>query len=165
VEQTGYLTDLLGDRAVEEINGFGRSKQPFFMSLHFNAPHWPWEGPNTEGEATSKTLATMQQFDGGNLKTYASMVRSLDDNVGRVLYALERNGLRDNTIVIFTSDNGGERFSDSWPFSGMKTELLEGGLRVPTVMRWPARIPAGSRSKQQMPRRPWRPGLRSSSTE
>lgn len=159
VEQTGYLTDLLGDRAVEEINGFGRSGQPFFMSLHFNAPHWPWEEPGAEGKATSTGLKNIQHFDGGTLKTYAGMMRSLDANVGRVLYALERNGLSDNTIVIFTSDNGGERFSDLWPFSGMKTELLEGGIRVPTVVRWPARIPAGSRSQQQMMSMDWLPTL------
>lgn len=164
VEQTGYLTDLLGDRAVEEINGFGKTGQPFFISLHFNAPHWPWESPDAAGKATSDRLASvkggsMLNWDGGSQQTYAAMVRSLDANVGRVLYALERNGLRENTIVVFTSDNGGERFSDHWPFSGMKTELLEGGIRVPTIVRWPARIARGSHGTQQMMSMDWLPTL------
>ena len=159
VHAAGYLTDLLGDRAVEEINGFTQTGQPFFLSLHFNAPHWPWESSDASGKQASDGLTSMMHFDGGNAKTYANMVRSLDANVGRVLYALDRNGLRDNTIVVFTSDNGGERFSDTWPFSGMKSELLEGGIRVPTLVRWPARIAAGSRSAQQLMSMDWLPTL------
>ena len=65
------------------------------------------------------------------------MIEEMDLQIGRVLQALEANGLSDNTIVIFTSDNGGERFADTWPFTGKKTELLEGGLRIPAVIRWP----------------------------
>ena len=67
--------------------------------------------------------------------------------IGRVLQALDANGLTENTIVIFTSDNGGERFADTWPFTGRKTELLEGGLRIPAIVSWPARIPAGSNDR------------------
>ena len=62
----------------------------------------------------------------------------MDVQIGRVLQALDANGLADNTIVIFTSDNGGERFADTWPFTGKKTELLEGGLRVPAIVAGPA---------------------------
>jgi arylsulfatase A-like enzyme len=78
------------------------------------------------------------------------MMTSLDQNVGRVLAALDAAGLADNTIVVFTSDNGGERFSDTWPLVGMKTELLEGGIRVPIIIRWPQKIQPGSRSDQVM---------------
>jgi arylsulfatase A-like enzyme len=86
-------------------------------------------------------------------------VQSLDANVGRVLQTLDTLGLSSNTIVIFTSDNGGERFSHVWPFTGMKTELLEGGLRIPALVRWPGRIAAGSVSEQAMITMDWMPTL------
>jgi arylsulfatase A-like enzyme len=76
------------------------------------------------------------------------MIEAMDRQVGRVLQALDVNGLTENTIVIFTSDNGGERFADTWPFTGKKTELLEGGLRIPAVVSWPARIPPGRTTEQ-----------------
>ena len=71
----------------------------------------------------------------------------MDLQIGRVLQALDANGLTENTIVIFTSDNGGERFSDTWPFTGRKTELLEGGLRIPAIISWPARHSPGSNDR------------------
>jgi arylsulfatase A-like enzyme len=76
-----------------------------------------------------------------------------------VLQTLDAHDLSDNTIVIFTSDNGGERFSDTWPFTGIKTELLEGGLRVPTLICWPARIPAGQVNQQVAITMDWLPTL------
>src|SRR5436305_2456920 len=87
------------------------------------------------------------------------MVQSLDTNIGRVLQALDATGLATNTIVVFTSDNGGERFSKTWPFTGMKQELLEGGLRIPAIVRWPGRIAAGSVSQQVMITMDWVPTL------
>jgi arylsulfatase A-like enzyme len=83
----------------------------------------------------------------------------MDLQIGRGLQALDATGLAHDTIVIFTSDNGGERFSDTWPFTGIKTELLEGGLRVPALVCWPARIPAGRRSDQVMITMDWFPTL------
>jgi arylsulfatase A-like enzyme len=151
VHQTGYLTELLGSRAVEVINSSAKSRQPFFISLHFNAPHWPWEAPGDEAE--SQRLAQpgsggLFDFDGGSQKTYERMIEAMDQQVGRVLQALDANGIIENTIVIFTSDNGGERFADTWPFTGKKTELLEGGLRIPAVVSWPARLPQGAVTQQ-----------------
>lgn len=148
IERHGYLTDLLGAKAIEEVELAVRQNRPIMLSLHFTAPHWPWEGP--EDERLSRHITNPQHPDGGSLATYARMVESMDENVGRLLSALERLGTADNTIVIFTSDNGGERFSDTWPFIGAKTELLEGGIRVPLIIRWPARIPAGTTSSQPM---------------
>lgn len=148
VEHVGYLTDLLGDRAVTELEEAVVAATPLFLSLHFTAPHWPWEGP--DDLAISKGIEDPLHTNGGNLDTYAKMVESMDDNIGKVLSAIDRLGIADNTIVVFTSDNGGERFSDVWPFTGAKTELLEGGIRVPIIIRWPGRIPAGSTSDQMM---------------
>jgi arylsulfatase A-like enzyme len=157
VERHGYMTNLLGDRAVQTIEGYAKSREPFLLSLHFTAPHWPWEGPDDEAE--SRRIRDIFHRDGGSRRTYAAMVQSLDANVGRVLHSLDAGGLAGNTIVVFTSDNGGERFSDTWPFSGMKTELLEGGLRVPSIVRWPVRIAAGSISEQVMATMDWLPTL------
>src|SRR5690606_20250427 len=129
IERNGYLTDLLTAEAIKEIDRSAAREQPFFLSLHYTAPHWPWEGPHDE--SVSKALRTIFHTDGGSLETYAAMVRSLDEGVGRVLQSLAHLQLERETIVVFTSDNGGERFSDMWPFIGMKAELLEGGIRVP----------------------------------
>src|SRR5450830_592251 len=87
------------------------------------------------------------------------MVTALDTAVGRVLTALDDRGLAKNTIVVFTSDNGGERFSKTWPFSGQKTELLEGGIRVPAIARWPAKIKSGQINHQVAISMDWLPTL------
>ncbi|MFY7834936.1 MAG: sulfatase [Novosphingobium sp.] len=145
-EAGGYLTDTFGDEAVRTIEAAG--DKPLFLSLHFNAPHWPWEG--REDAAAAKVIGTSTHNDGGSLGKYREMVEIMDQNVAKVLAALDRTGKADNTIVVFTSDNGGERFSETWPFVGQKGEVLEGGIRVPLMMRWPARIAAGSRSDQVM---------------
>jgi arylsulfatase A-like enzyme len=157
IRQTGYLTDLLGDRAVDIINAYAKSGQPFLASLHFNAPHWPWEAPGDEAE--SQRLTNLFHFDGGTQRTYQRMIQQMDLQIGRVLQALDTNGAAENTIVVFTSDNGGERYSDTWPFTGRKTELLEGGLRIPVVIRWPTRIAPGGVSDQVTITMDWLPTL------
>src|SRR6266508_2886679 len=157
VDRVGYMTNLLGDRAVQTVEGYARSKEPFLLSLHFTAPHWPWEGPDDEAE--SKRIKNLFHRDGGTQKTYMAMMQNLDSNISRVLQALDGHGLSANTIVIFTSDNGGERFSKIWPFTGMKGELLEGGLRIPAIVRWPGRVAAGSVSEQVMISMDWMPTL------
>ncbi len=158
IERHGYMTNLLGDRAVQTVEAYARSKEPFLLSLHFTAPHWPWEGRDDEAES-KRIKGRLRHYDGGTQKTYITMVQSLDANIGRVLQALDVQGLAENTIVIFTSDNGGERFSKVWPFSGMKSELLEGGLRIPAIVRWPGRVAAGSVSEQVMISMDWMPTL------
>jgi arylsulfatase A-like enzyme len=107
----------------------------------------------------SKNLTSLPEYDGGNLATYAKMVQSLDDAVGRVLKKLDAANLAKNTIVIFTSDNGGERFSRTWPLSGQKSELLEGGIRVPAIIRWPKQIKANQVTEQVAISMDWLPTL------
>ena len=158
VAQHGYLTELLGQRAVEVIRAHRGKAKPLFMSLHFNAPHWPWEGP--DDEASSAKLAYRELIgEAGTLATYNRMVEAMDKQVGRVLDALAKTGQADNTLILFTSDNGGERFATTWPFNGRKSELLEGGIRVPSVVRWPGRIPKGLVSEQIMMHMDWLPTL------
>ena len=159
IHQTGYLTNLLGNRAVDAINGYAASRRPFLISLHFNAPHWPWEALGDEAESNRLRAAPLLDLDGGTQKTYQRMIEQMDVQIGRVLAALDANRIAQNTIVIFTSDNGGERFADTWPFTGRKTELLEGGLRIPAVIRWPARIPEGRTTDQVAIGMDWLPTL------
>jgi arylsulfatase A-like enzyme len=159
VKQIGYLTDLLGGRAVEVIDGFAKSQRPFFLSLHFNAPHWPWEAPGDHAESERIKETNLFHYDGGTQKTYQRMIEQMDLQIGRVLATLDANRLLDDTIVVFTSDNGGERFADTWPFTGRKTELLEGGLRIPAIVSWPARLPKGRTSEQVAISMDWLPTL------
>jgi arylsulfatase A-like enzyme len=159
VAQDGYSTDLFGDRAVKTIGDYARAGQTFLLSLHFNAPHWPWEAPGDQAESERLRGRSLFDFDGGSQATYRRMVAALDVQVGRVLQALEDNGIARDTIVIFTSDNGGERFSNTWPFSGKKEELLEGGLRIPAIVSWPGRIAAGRVSDQVTANMDWLPTL------
>jgi arylsulfatase A-like enzyme len=144
VERTGYLTDLLSDKAVEFV---GQAHEPFFLSLQYNAPHSPWEGP-ADGALDHESHGPGPMAAGGSLKIYAAMMKSMDAGIGRVLGALKERGIERKTLVIFTSDNGGERYSFNWPFSFQKGYLWEGGTRVPAIVRWPGVVPAGRETAQ-----------------
>ena len=146
VERIGYITDLLTDRAVEFISG--KHERPFYLSLHYTAPHWPWEGPGDAKSASVIKLGYGGFTAGGSSKTYAAMMKSLDYGIGKVLRAVKSSGIERDTLVIFTSDNGGERFSYNWPFTGQKFQLYEGGIRVPAIVKWPGVIAAGRTTDQ-----------------
>lgn len=161
VDRPGYLTDLLGDEAIRQIEA--PSDKPLFLSLHFTAPHWPWEGP--EDAMRAAQLRSLRDDEGGSLEVYGRIVQRLDQTIGRVLDALAAKGMAGNTIVVFTSDNGGERYSDAWPLTGQKGELLEGGIRVPLIMRWPGRIKAGGVAQQVMLSMDFAPTLLAAASE
>jgi len=147
----GYLTDLLSQRAVDYVDRMAQQPpddaRPFFLSLHYTAPHWPWE---TRDDAAKAPAVKDNLFDltGGNIHVYRRMIHHMDEGIGRLMAALEAHGMVDNTLVVFTSDNGGERFSDNWPLVGGKMDLTEGGIRVPWIAHWPAVIAPGGESLQ-----------------
>ena len=144
IDEVGYVTDLLSDRATEHVERAGDA--PWFLSLHYTAPHWPWSAPSVEADARAREVDRAEWAEGGSPRIYAEMMGILDAGIGRVMDAVRRSG-RD-TLVVFTSDNGGERYSKMWPFVGRKWDLLEGGLRVPQVVWWPGRVAAGLVSDQ-----------------
>jgi arylsulfatase A-like enzyme len=131
-----YLTDELSNEAVEFIK---REKDgPFFLYVAYNAPHTPLQ-------ASKKYLDRYQHIKDKKRRTYAAMVSAVDDGVGNVLATLKEQGIDDNTLVVFLSDNGGAKnnASDNGQLRGNKNDLFEGGVRVPFAARWPSKIPAG----------------------
>ncbi|MGD9712915.1 MAG: sulfatase [Thermomicrobiales bacterium] len=139
IEAKGYLTDLLSQRAIDYVRARGADRQPFALSLHYTAPHWPWQSREDEG----KPIPSITHLDGGDIRVYQRMIRQMDEGIGGVMEELRRAGLEESTLVVFTSDNGGERFSDNWPLIGGKMDLTEGGIRVPLIARWPNVISPG----------------------
>jgi len=115
----------------------------------YNAPHWPYQVPGKPSVARDAGRHLTPFDDSTNTRAdYVAMIEQMDRGVGRILQTLDRLGLRNNTIVIFTNDNGGEWLSRSGPMFHHKGSVWEGGIRVPAIVRWPGRIPAGSVSRQ-----------------
>jgi arylsulfatase A-like enzyme len=137
----GYLTDMFSQKAIDYVRQ--KHTKPFFLSLHYNAPHWPWQGPGDKPYEDSVDFRK-----GGSKATYAAMMKSLDDGIGKLMLALQDTNLAANTLVIFTSDNGGERFSDNGILARAKGHLWEGGIRVPAFVRWPGKIKPGQVTRE-----------------
>jgi len=154
--EKGYLTDLLSQRAVDYIGRMAKlgKDSPFLLSLHYTAPHWPWE-TRDDAALAQEVKDNLFHLHGGNIHTYRRMIHHMDEGIGQVMRALRSHGLEQDTLVVFTSDNGGERFSDSWPLVGGKMDLTEGGIRVPWIAHWPALIPEGQVSAQQCMTMDW----------
>ena len=155
--EIGYLTDLLSQRAVDYVNRMAdgaRADTPFFLSLHYTAPHWPWE-TRDDAHIAPDVAKNLFHLDGGNVESYRRMIHHMDEGIGWIVAALREQGLLENTLIVFTSDNGGERFSDNWPLVGGKMDLTEGGIRVPWIAHWPAVVPAGVTSTQHSMTMDW----------
>ncbi len=147
-QEDGYLTDLLSRRSVDYVQRMAAQEAPFFLSLHYTAPHWPWE-TRDDAHIAPDVAANLFDLQGGNIAAYRRMIHHMDEGIGCIVQALRDNGQLDNTLIVFTSDNGGERFSDNWPLVGGKMDLTEGGIRVPYIAHWPGAIKPGQVSPQQ----------------
>ncbi len=137
-EPKGYVTDYFGDEGVKAIRA--NANRPFFLYMAFNAPHTPLQATRADYDA----LADIPDH---TTRVYGAMIRALDRNVGKLLSELKAQGLDENTIVIFTSDNGGANYIGlpdiNKPFRGWKATFFEGGVNVPFLIKWPARLAAG----------------------
>ncbi|MFV1995819.1 MAG: sulfatase-like hydrolase/transferase [Verrucomicrobiales bacterium] len=138
-----YSTALLTDDALALLER--QAENPFFLYLSYNAPHFPWQGPDDRKKVIEPKSKNWQL---GDRATYVAMVEAMDRGIGRVLETLERKGLAENTLVVFTSDNGGHTYSRNAPLAGSKSTLWEGGVRVPCLARWPGVIPRGAETAQ-----------------
>jgi arylsulfatase A-like enzyme len=137
--KTDYLTDELSEAGLRFINKQAENNQSFFLFLAYNAPHTPMH-------ATEKYLSRFPDIEDKKRKTYAAMVSAVDDGVGNVLRTLKNNGIEENTLIVFLSDNGGahNNASQNTPLRGTKGSVYEGGLRVPFAMQWKGVIPANT---------------------
>ena len=155
--EVGYLTDVLSQRAVDHVHqraADAKAGKPFLLSLHYTAPHWPWE-TRDDAHVAPDVAKNLFHLHGGDIHTYRRMIHHMDEGIGALMTALREEGLEENTLIVFTSDNGGERFSDSWPLVGGKMDLTEGGIRVPWIAHWPAAIQAGTVSTQHCMTMDW----------
>lgn len=141
VYREGYMSTLIGDDSVDFIQ---QQEQPFFLFVSHESPHFPFQGP-----ADRDKVVTAENWMERDPKAYVAMLENLDAEVGRVLTALQKKGVADNTLVMFVSDNGGlADAANMGPLRGAKSTTFEGGIRVPLIVRWPGRLPAGRESDQ-----------------
>jgi len=144
IDPKGHATDIFTGWAADYFRERAKEKQPFFLYLAFNAPHFPIEPPE---EWVAKVKARAPQLDDKRARN-AALVEHMDDRIGQLLAVLKETGLAQNTVVAFSSDNGGSlpHSQNNDPWRDGKTSHYDGGLRVPFMVRWPGHIKAGSRS-------------------
>ena len=142
VFESGYMTDLFGNEISRLIRERDPAK-PFFSYVAFTAPHTPLQAPQ-------EYVDKYAHIEDENRRIYCAMVEVLDVAIGNILKAIDDEGIRDNTLVLFFSDNGPTPTGDAGGFRGQKGRLYEGGTRMPAIFRWPGKIPAGVKSEQPM---------------
>jgi arylsulfatase A-like enzyme len=139
-----YFTDLVNERAAQFVAKSAAAGKPFFLYVPHLAVHAPFQAP----DAPETPLVTKETMLTGSRAIYRAMLERVDDGVGGIYAELEKAGLVENTLVVLSSDNGGERWASNRPFFHHKATLWEGGIRVPCLMSWPAVLPKGKKSAQ-----------------
>lgn len=146
IQEERYLTTAIAEEGIDFIRSRRGEQDPFLLYLPFSAPHTPFQ-------TTREHYDRFPHIADRNRRIYCGMIAALDDAVGMVLDTLKQEGIEENTVVIFTSDNGGATYTgatDNGPLQGGKMTNFEGGLNVPLMMRWPARIAPGTRYSQDV---------------
>jgi N-acetylgalactosamine-6-sulfatase len=146
IRREGYFTDLATDEAVKFIDT--HADEPFFLYVPYTAPHSPFQGPDDYKPDPLPGDSPLWRQGSAPPDVYIAMIEQMDKCVGRILTKLDEKGLADNTVVIFSSDNGGTGSARNTPLSKAKGTTFEGGIRVPAVARWPGAIPEGTVSDQ-----------------
>ncbi len=146
VRREGYFTDLVTDEAVRFIEEEGND--PFFLYVAYTSPHAPFQGPDDRQSDPLPLDSRLWKQGQAPPEVYIAMIERMDACIGRILQALEDKGLDGNTLVIFTSDNGGTGSARNAPLSGIKGSTFEGGIRVPGIARWPGHVARGAVSDQ-----------------
>ncbi|HRE84037.1 MAG TPA: arylsulfatase, partial [Opitutaceae bacterium] len=152
LRQDGYATELIGQEAVQLIQKHG-GRQPLFLYVAFNAPHTPLQAPESYLQQYS-TLSDRRR------QNYAAMITAMDDAIGAIVSAVDHQGLRESTLIVFSSDNGGNLpAASNHPFRDQKGSVYEGGVRVPAFASWPGQLPAGKTVQQPLHMVDWYPTL------
>jgi arylsulfatase A-like enzyme len=147
IKREGYFTDMMTDEAIGFVNRQSDEK-PFFLYVPYTAPHAPFQGPDDFTPDPIPLDSPLWKQGSAPPKVYIAMIERMDECIGRLLATIDQEGLRDNTLVIFASDNGGTHSARNTPLSGIKGSTFEGGIRVPAMIWWPGVIPAGIVSDQ-----------------
>ncbi len=148
ISREGYFTDLVTDQAIRFVEMQSHEGAPFFLYVPYTCPHSPFQGPDDLQNDPLPLDSPLWNQGDAPPATYIAMIEHMDRRIGDLLATIDKEGFRENTLVIFASDNGGTKSARNAPLSGHKGSTYEGGIRVPAIVRWPGVVPAGVDSDQ-----------------